>query len=103
MLVFLLNGDGCKAPELTASINVVGDTSTKRLKKIGNYNRALKLSTEDLASFLERDQVLLPFSGKLTSNPTMAAAPARVRSHLVQSRRRSSAPEKGKQKGIVDF
>jgi hypothetical protein len=33
--LFFLNGDGCKAPEFTASIIDVGDTITKRPKRIG--------------------------------------------------------------------
>jgi hypothetical protein len=71
-----LNRDRCRALKITASINAIGDTNINRSKKEKKYNRALKINTEDLAPFLERDQVNLPFFRKPTSKPTTAAAPA---------------------------
>jgi hypothetical protein len=54
---FFLNRNGCKHPKFTASNNVVGDTITKRPEKDKKIQPSPEISTEDLASILERDQV----------------------------------------------
>jgi hypothetical protein len=65
---FFLNRAGCKHPKFSASIKAVGNTITKRPEKDRKLQPRPELSTEDLASILERDQVQIPFSRRPTSD-----------------------------------
>jgi hypothetical protein len=68
-------------------------------KKIGNYNQALKISTEDLAPFLERNKVLLPFSRKPTSNSDDGRRPSAGTKPLGPEQEEKRRTEKGEADG----